>query len=178
MPSSVYADLTLFEIATKPANTKKRLLKDVILSSQLPVMVMVWGINCKPCLEESKVISIIATHFKKKLDFLALQIEDDIDPRAINSSTANERFSKMASTLLPFGVKRDKIPKPFVVANDISDTWNALLALDKDFKDVKHQSSIPLFILYDKEKKIKKIWTASIAEEFSTLDDFIHKLKK
>ncbi len=179
MTSTAFANLSVFEIAKDAADTKKRTLKEVInRNPSMPIMVMFWGINCKPCVEESKFISTVAAHFKKKLDFIALQIEDDIDPRAISSATAFERFNKMTQVLAPFGVKKDKIPKSFVVANEISVAWQAVLDLDPSFKDTAERSSIPLFALFDQDRKIVKIWTASIIDDFTVLDDFLEQIQK
>lgn len=173
--STALAELSVFEISK---DIKKRTLTEILhRNPSIPVLVMLWGINCKPCIEESKFISTIANHFKKQIDFLAFQIEDDIDPRAVNASTANDRFNKMAQLLLPFGVKKDKIPKSFIVANEISTTWQALLSHDPTFKDSTERSSIPLFVLFDQNRKIVKIWTASILEDFVILEDFIKQIK-
>jgi hypothetical protein len=110
--STALAELSIFEISK---DIKKKTLTEVIHKKQLvPLLVMLWGINCK--------------------------------------------------ALLPFGLKKDQISKSFIVANEIQ----ALLSQDPIFNDSTERSSMPLFILFDQNRKVVKIWTASILENFIT----------
>ncbi len=52
--------------------------------------------------------------------------KENIDHYTVNSSTTNDRFNKIAQILLPFATKKDKIPRSFIGANDVSTTWQAL----------------------------------------------------
>jgi thiol-disulfide isomerase/thioredoxin len=137
-----------------------------------PLLVMLWATHCKPCMIEGRFMSMVTERFEDQLHFAAIQVDEGV---SMSSSSARKVHKKLLSKLEEFGVPRGaQLPEPYL--SDRSDKiW---LSLQRGSKFNSHNTSIPLFALFDRDRELVKIWTQAIYEDRQLVISFLKSLEQ
>jgi hypothetical protein len=119
---------------------------------------------------EGRIMSAMAKKFQKKLHFVGIQVSEGVK---VNKSSAKQIFRKLKSKLREYGVQSNTLPEAYLGGSS-SKVWRALL---KGSSLYSKETSIPLFVLFDRKRSPVKVWKRSVYETREELAEFIHTIE-
>jgi len=137
-----------------------------------PLLVMLWATHCKPCMIEGRFMAMISKHFKARLHFAAIQVDEGV---SINPASARKIYEKLKSKLTSYGVPKGSILPDAYLADYSNEVW---AELQRGSRFNSKDTSIPLFALFNRDRKLIKIWTQAIYEDRHMIVDFISEIER
>jgi hypothetical protein len=178
--SSSYAQSKNYELVNQKPIFQSNYVDNIINKNKdKALLVMYWGLTCKPCLQESKLLAIIADHFKTSLDFIAVQSIEVEAKKDLGPQVVKHHQQLMTRIYDVYGAKSNNL-RYFITTASVNEHVVALLKQDPKHAinpDTEY-SAIPLFVLFNKQREVVKIWNQSIEGNLELMLSFIDELKK